>query len=146
MKLGIFLDTNRQEEKARTKRNRGVGAALLRSAAVILIIATAWVLVGSAIYPLWWFEFVWKGGILNLELFKYGCTYLLNNESWLLVALSVFALAGAFIARRFWPKLSRLLDRFVVVVSLCCVLALSVDAFWLRKTQSWQYEAWSGLV
>lgn len=144
MRLSILLDTNGQENSAAAERRRSIARSALRAATIAVTIATAWALVGSVIYPLYWYEFLWKGGILNFELFKYGGSYLLDHEVWIVIALPASVIAGVFIAWRFWDRLRRFLDRFSAPVVLCCALALSVDAVWLKKTQAWQYEtAWA---
>jgi len=122
-----------------------VGSILLRSVTILISLLTVWVVVGSIVYPLWWFEFFRKRGFLNWDLYEYGFTYLLNNVSWLMVALPLAAIAVCLAFRAWLPKAAAFLDRLGIYVILCCVVAVSVDAYWINKSQRLTYETYWGL-
>jgi hypothetical protein len=97
------------------------------------------------IYPAWWFEFVFKRGFFNWPFYQYGFTYLLHDETWLLMALPTLALALAFAIWRFWERAYRMLDHFGAYILALCVITGSIDAYCLNRTQRFKYEVFSGL-
>jgi len=111
----------------------------------LVSLATVWVVVGSIVYPLWWFEFLLKRGFLNWDLYEYGFTYLFGNVSWLVVVLPLAAVAVCLAFRIWLPKATVFLDRLGFYVILCCVIAVSLDVYWIDRTQRLKYEELWGL-
>jgi hypothetical protein len=145
MRFGLFLDTNQNEEKPEGETKSKFWPTVFRAITVVLLGATIWVVAGSISYPLWWFEFIFKRGFLSWRLYQYGFTYLLQAETWLLVALAILALAVAFATWKVSGRVGRIIDRSGVYILAFCVLAGSIDAYCLNRTQRLQYELFSGL-
>lgn len=127
MRLAFFLDTNRKITGLAAERKGKVGLILLRSVTILVSLATVWVVVGSIVYPSWWFEFLFK------------------RVSWLMVALPLAAVAASLAFRMWLPKTTVFLDHFGIYVILCCVIAASADAYGINKTQRLKYVAFFGL-
>jgi hypothetical protein len=146
VRLRIFLDTNREEKNIAGELKGKLGTGFLRFAAVLITLMTLWVVVGSLVYPLWWFEFIFKRGFLNWSMFVYGFDYLLKNVAWLLFAFPVAILVTWVIARKWLPNLTSFLNRFGVYVIVCCTVVCLIDAYELNRTQRFTYERTFGVL
>jgi len=146
VRFGFFLDTRQQNEDASEKPRGKLGANIFRSAVVLITLLTVWVVVGSTVYPLWWFEFFFRRGFSRWDLTEYGFTYLLDNISWLLFGLPILAVALALLAWKASVRVSSFLDRFGAYFLAACLIACCLDAYLLHKTQRLQYDLYSGLL
>lgn len=118
---------------------------LFRAAVIGISAAFLWVIVGSVMYPSWWYEMLWRGEILDPLFISNGCTYLLDNELWLAIAIPILAVISVFITSRVWPRVSRLLDRHGGFMISICAIGLLLDAGVLYHTQRAQYQAFMSL-
>jgi hypothetical protein len=141
----LYFDTQSkspdESEKPKSRFWRGV----VRFAAAGVTLATIWLVVGSIVYPLYWFEFIFKGGFHNLALAAYGFDYLLQHVSWVLFAVPILLLL-VWISARFWVRdIGDFLGRFSFHIVILCLVACLVDAYALNRRQRWKYEVFYGL-
>jgi hypothetical protein len=83
---------------------------------------------------------LWRGEMFDPLFIRAGYSYLLDNVIWLLIATPILAAILGLIMRRFWARVSRLLDRHNAYILAFCVIGLLVDAGVLRNTQRVQYQ------
>jgi hypothetical protein len=146
VRFGLFLETKQQKEDASEKPRGKLGANIFQSTVVLITLSTVWIVVGSAVYPLWWFEFFFRRGFSRWDLTEYGFTYLLDNVSWLLFGLPILAVALALLAWKAWIRIPSFLDRFGAYFLATCLIACCLDAYVLNKTQRLQYDLYSGFL
>jgi hypothetical protein len=107
MRFGLFLDTSSQQGSQPSKAKGKYRAALIAGLAAIITLATLWVIVGSAIYPLYWFEFIFKHGFLHWRLSAYGLDYLIENVPSLLWIPATATIIVCFVVWRWKLRHSR---------------------------------------
>lgn len=145
MRFSLFLDTSGQQGAQPPKAKGQYRDLIARLAATTVTLATLWVVVGSAIYPLYWFEFILKRGFLHWRLSAYGLNYLIQNIAWLLWGPAVAAIIVFSVVRKWLPGVANFFSRRSFPIIAACFVALLGDAFVLYKTQHFKYTVYSGL-
>jgi hypothetical protein len=141
----LYFDTETKNPDDSEKPKGRFWRGFVGPAAAGIILATVWLVVGSIVYPLYWFEFIFKGGFHNLALASYGFDYLLKNVSWVLFVVPIFLLL-VWISARFWVRgIGDFLGRFSFHIVTLCLVACLADAYALNRTQRWKYEVFYGL-
>jgi hypothetical protein len=123
---------------------KAVGAILRftrRSVAVVFSILVIWVIIGSIWFPDWWYRFFWNAGLMDFEYWKYGWTYLLDQQTALLIGLCLGVIALAALIRRYGRRLLAGFDGWASPLIIICAFTLLSDALILYKTQGERVEA-----
>jgi hypothetical protein len=147
MSWGIYYHSDQQQKSNTTTGPRNnLLANPLRVTAILIFLATIWIVVGSAIYPLWWFEFFLKSGFCNLESLTSADTWGIDGQNWLLIPLLILVCSSMLVMWKFRTTVFRFVDRFGIYVVIGCIVAGGVDIYYLDKTQRFKYEMLRGVA
>jgi hypothetical protein len=146
LKLAFSLDTGSTGADNLAGNKPAIGRTLLRVIALAFGVCSIWAVVGSVLYPFWWYDFFCRGEVFDPLFLKSGYLFLLDIDIWVLMPVPIAGALLAILAWRFWHRVSCFLDRFAVVIITCCLAGISTDALILRHTQKAMYEAFMSLV
>jgi hypothetical protein len=146
MRFHLFLDTGKSTDEPRAETTGFLWPALRRICVSLILLATLWIVIGSAVYPLWWFEFIFKRGFTNWPLYLFGFGYLFDAANWLLIAVPVAFAGIAFFFWKFRGAFVKLIDGAGPYIVLGSITACALDAYILNKTQRDHYELDAGLL
>lgn len=102
---------------------------------LILILVTAWLLIGSLWFPAWWFNTLFLGQIFQWQNWKLAIAYLADQERGFLVGIAFAALIAAALVRRLWPRLRNSLIKFHCAIVICCLTTILGVCAVLNATQ-----------
>lgn len=115
-----------------------------RSATLLVVVLSLWVIGGSIWFPLWWYQAIWQRHLWESRFFLSSLGYLLRHEMPFLLGICIILLA-IVVSYRWWRRFLTWIDRWAILTILVCTLLVSGDALIIYKTQRWTATAYGNL-
>jgi len=110
----------------------------LRAVALSSLAISVYVLIGSLMFPRWWYGLFW-GHDARLEYVKSGTAYLIDHYFRLSVCIILLFSAAVLSLMQWGVRVFPWIDRFAGRLVFCTGLAILLDALFLRRFQRTAY-------
>jgi hypothetical protein len=145
MRLDISFDSGGQKSPQPPNAKGPFRNLLFGLVAAVVILIALYVIAGSVIYPLYWFEFMFGRGLSRSNLAAYGFSYQLQEAPWLIWGLIIAVPVVCFVVWKWLPWVTDVFRRRALPIIAMSVVFLVVDALVLYQTQKFNYTVYSGL-
>jgi hypothetical protein len=103
-----------------------------------------YVFVGCWIFPVWWYEWLWKGEFQNADYYLQALQILLDHFFWLVLIIIGGILVASLLGRIFKKQLFRFVDAFGGLIVFVLLLGLATTFIFLYHEHHWTgTDVWS---